>query len=107
MGIQPQPQRHLLSFTAGYGPLGPSSGRRAEVHHQPERVLLHGGANRKGGPEKPMKTRGMSSSVTRGRARARIALILVFFAAALLFGGGSAGAAQNLDLVVLVDTSES
>ncbi len=54
-----------------------------------------------------MKTRGTSSSVTRAKAGARIAVILVFFAAAVLFGGGSARAAQNLDLVVLVDTSES
>lgn len=44
---------------------------------------------------------------TRVQARARIALILVFFAAAVLFGGGAARAAQNLDLVVLVDTSAS
>ncbi|MGA2640079.1 MAG: vWA domain-containing protein [Spirochaetia bacterium] len=49
----------------------------------------------------------MSPSVTGAKGRARVALILVFFTGALLFGGGAAGAAQNLDLAVLVDTSES
>ena len=48
----------------------------------------------------------MSRSVA-GSARTRIGLVLLFAAAALLFGGGTARAAQNLDLVVLVDTSES
>jgi Mg-chelatase subunit ChlD len=39
--------------------------------------------------------------------RTRTGLVLLFVLAALIFGGGAAGAAQNLDLVVLVDTSES
>ncbi|MGO9309919.1 MAG: vWA domain-containing protein [Spirochaetia bacterium] len=44
---------------------------------------------------------------TPGASTARVALIIVVFAAAVLLGGGAAGAAQNIDLVVLVDTSAS
>ena len=40
-------------------------------------------------------------------AGARAALFILFLACAVLVGGGRAHAAQNLDLVVLVDTSES
>ena len=49
----------------------------------------------------------MSPSVTGLKASARASLIILFIATAVLFGGGRAEAAQNLDLVVLVDTSES
>jgi Mg-chelatase subunit ChlD len=55
----------------------------------------------------PSVTKEMSPSVTKAVAGTRVVLVLVIFAAALLFGGGAAGAAQNLDLVVMVDTSES
>jgi Mg-chelatase subunit ChlD len=44
---------------------------------------------------------------TESAPRSRIGLVLLFVTAALLFGGGTARAAQNIDLVVLVDTSES
>jgi Mg-chelatase subunit ChlD len=44
---------------------------------------------------------------TREIAGARVALIVVMVLVAVLFGGGVARAAQNLDLAVLVDTSSS
>ena len=122
VGVQPDTKRDLLPLSAGHVPVGPPPRGGAEVHHQPERVPLHGGAHREGGPEEPMKTPGATGSrdgrrstggakrpgeALRAALRPRAALIVLVLAFAFLLGGGRAQAAQNLDLVVLVDTSES
>ncbi len=58
-------------------------------------------------PKNPHTALHAVPAVTAPKGGARAALVIFFIACAVLFSGGRAEAAQNLDLVVLVDTSES